>query len=82
MNQIKPSPAEVLGPAAWQAMALATQQHYLAEISAKLDGIQQGIDELKKLHTDDRIGSLKHLGKLAARIQRLHNRIAPSALIS
>jgi hypothetical protein len=69
LNQIRPSPAEVLGPAAWQAMALATQQHYLAEISAKLEGIQQGVDELKELHKDDRIGSLKHLGKLAARIQ-------------
>lgn len=69
LNRVRPSPAEVLGPAAWQAMALATQQHYLAEISAKLDGIQQGVDELKQLQKDDRIGSLKHLGRLAARVQ-------------
>ena len=69
LNQVRPSPAEVLGPAAWQAMALATQQHYLAEISAKLDGIQHGVDELKELHKDDRIGSLKHLVRLADRVQ-------------
>ena len=59
----------VLGPAAWQAMAMATQQHYLAEISEKLEGIQQGVDELKELHSDDRIGKLKTISGLAARVQ-------------
>jgi hypothetical protein len=50
-------------------MALATQQHYLAEISEKLEGIQRGVDELKGLHQDDRVGTLKDAATVAARTQ-------------
>jgi hypothetical protein len=39
LRDVKPRAVGVLGPAAWQALALATQQHYLAEISSKLEGI-------------------------------------------
>jgi hypothetical protein len=42
----KPSPVKVLGPVVWEAMAMATQQHYLVEIDKKLDGIAKGIDEV------------------------------------
>src|SRR4051794_16603249 len=39
LQRVKPGPGSLIGPAAWQAMALATQQHYLAEINEKLAGI-------------------------------------------
>ena len=42
----KPSPVKVLGPVVWEAMAMATQQHYLVEIDKKLDGIAKGVDEV------------------------------------
>ena len=42
----KPSPAKMLGPVVWEAMAMATQQHYLVEIDKKLDGIAKGVDEV------------------------------------
>jgi hypothetical protein len=42
----KPSPVKMLGPVVWEAMAMATQQHYLVEIDKKLDGIAKGVDEV------------------------------------
>ena len=42
----KPSVTKVLGPAVWEAMALATQQHYLVEISDKLEGIASDVEEV------------------------------------
>jgi hypothetical protein len=42
----KPSPAKMLGPVVWEAMAMATQQHYLVEIDKKLNGIAKGVDEV------------------------------------
>ena len=42
----RPSPAKMLGPVVWEAMAMATQQHYLVEIDKKLDGIAKGVDEV------------------------------------
>jgi hypothetical protein len=42
----KPSPAKMLGPVVWEAMAMATQQHYLVEIDKKLYGIAKGVDEV------------------------------------
>ena len=83
LRKVKPQAMSVLGPAAWQAMAMATQQHYLAEISEKLEGIQQGVDELKELHSDDRIGKLKAISGLAARVQAAAERdrkLAPHQL--
>jgi len=59
LRQVKPTALDLVGPAAWQAMALATQQHYLAEISQKLDGIKAGVDEVLARLDDDRIGALK-----------------------
>jgi hypothetical protein len=83
LKSVKPSSLEILGPAAWQVLALATQQHYLADISAKLEGIQQGVDELKKLHYDEVIGTLDHLSALAERVDnsaRRDRRVAPHQL--
>lgn len=42
----KPSVTKMLGPVAWEAMAMATQQHYLVEIDKKLDGIAKGVEEV------------------------------------
>lgn len=42
----KPSPAKMLGPVVWEAMAMATQQHYLVEIDKKLHGLAKGVDEV------------------------------------
>ena len=42
----KPSAMRALGPVAWQAMAMATQQHYLVEINDKLAGVAKGVDEV------------------------------------
>lgn len=50
----KPSVTKVLGPVAWEAMAMATQQHYLVEISDKLEGIASGIEELLERDDDDK----------------------------
>ena len=40
-----PSMTKLIGPAAWQVMAMATQQHYLVEISGKLSAIDSKLDE-------------------------------------
>jgi hypothetical protein len=83
LHKVKPQAMDVLGPAAWQALAVATQQHYLAEISGKLDGIQQGVDELKELQSDDRIGKLNHIRELTSRVQDAAQRdgkVAPHQL--
>lgn len=50
---------EVLGPVAWQAMAMATQQHYLVSIDRKLDGIQHGIEEVLARDEDDKLAELE-----------------------
>lgn len=52
------SPAKLLGPAAWQAMAMATQQHYLVEINAKLASVDRKLDELLARTDDHDLGKL------------------------
>jgi hypothetical protein len=69
LRRVKPSPVDIIGPAAWQALALATQQHYLAEISEKLDDIKAGVDEVLARLDDDRIGTLNDISELAAGAQ-------------
>ena len=79
----KVSPVEVLGPAAFEVMALATQQHYLAEISAKLEGIKQSVDEIKALHNDKSIGVLNQVREFSARVKNAaerDGRVAPHQL--
>jgi hypothetical protein len=64
-----PSAMKLIGPAAWQAMAMATQQHYLVEISGKLAAIDGKLDELIARDEDLKLsGSLKARA-LAAAVQ-------------
>jgi hypothetical protein len=44
---------------AWQAMAIATQQHYLVEISGKLSGIEAGIEEIITRQLQDKTADLE-----------------------
>jgi len=57
----------MLGPVAWEAMSMATQQHYLVEISDKLEGIASGIEELLERDDDDKRGNLVHVDNTVAR---------------
>lgn len=57
--------AKVLGPTiAWEAMAMATQQHYLVEINDKLENIEKGVDEILQRMDDDKRGSLNQQRKI------------------
>lgn len=57
--------AKALGPMiAWEAMAMATQQHYLVEINDKLESIEKGVDEILQRMDDDKRGTLKQLQKV------------------
>ena len=62
----KPSVTKVLGPAVWEAMAIATQQHYLVEISDKLQGIASDVEEVLERLDDDKRGTLNHVAKTVA----------------
>ena len=46
---------------------MATQQHYLAEISEKLERIASGIEELLERDDDDKRGTLVHVDNTVAR---------------
>jgi hypothetical protein len=72
LKRVKPN---LIGPAVWQAMALATQQHYLVEISGKLDSIKAGVDEILARLDDEVDGRLNHLQEIAldARDRMLRN---------
>ena len=65
LAQVRPSPAKVLGPAVWEAMAMATQQHYLVEINAKLDTMSKDVKETLGRWDDDKKGELNQAFKLA-----------------
>ena len=67
LHKVKPKPASLLGPAVWEAMAMATQQHYLVEISEKLAGIDAKVDEVLARLDDDQKATLVVASKLAAR---------------
>lgn len=59
---------KVLGPAAWQAMAMATQQHYLVSIDNKLAGLKGSLDELRAENEDERLGPLDSAARTASRV--------------
>ena len=65
----KPNVAKALGPVAWQAMAMATQQHYLVEINDKLAGVQKGVDEVLARQSDEKRSAVEELGDEAGRIR-------------
>jgi hypothetical protein len=54
----RPSVTKVIGPVAWEAMAMATQQHYLVEINDKLESISTRVDEVLERGDDDKLGTL------------------------
>jgi hypothetical protein len=60
---------KLIGPAAWQAMAMATQQHYLVEISGKLSTIDGKLDELVARDEDVKVSSSLKARALAAAVQ-------------
>ncbi len=43
----------------WQAMAIATQQHYLVEISGRLSNIERGVAEVIDRHVADKASELE-----------------------
>jgi hypothetical protein len=63
LQKVKLSPLKVLGPAAWEAMAMATQQHYLVEINEKLQTIDKGVSEVVSRIDDAALGTLTHVHK-------------------
>lgn len=71
LRKVKP---QLLGPAGWQALALATQQHYLVEITTKLNDIQSGVDEVLDRLNDDRIGTLRHIAEVVEDAQTIARR--------
>ncbi len=44
---------------AWQAMAIATQQHYLVEISGRLSNIERGVADIVDRHVADKASELE-----------------------
>jgi hypothetical protein len=83
----KPSPARMLGPVVWEAMAMATQQHYLVEIDKKLDGIAKGVDEVLAREDDRTLAIFREVHEIvrdsrdrldagdelsSARVQEMH----------
>jgi hypothetical protein len=66
LAKVSPSPAKILGPAVWEAMAVATQQHYLVEINEKLQSIERGVSEALSQMDGDKRGTLTQLRKVAA----------------
>jgi hypothetical protein len=67
LRKVTPKPASVLGPAVWQALAVATQQHYLNEINENLAGIDAKLDEVLARLDDQTQGSLTRAARLADR---------------
>jgi hypothetical protein len=45
--------------ASWQIASIATAQHYLAEINARLAGIQRGIDDIRTWLEEEKKGELR-----------------------
>jgi hypothetical protein len=64
-----PSLMKLVGPAAWQVMAMATQQHYLVEISGKLSAIDAKLDELIARDEDRMLSAFDKARELAADAQ-------------
>ena len=67
LRKVSSSAAKALGPMAWEVLAYATQQHFMVEISASLEGIEKGVDELKERLDDDRVGTIKTVEAVAER---------------
>jgi hypothetical protein len=55
---------------AWQALAVATQQHYLVEITGQLSGLQSGVEDLVARHHEDRHAELKAIDRALGLVER------------
>ena len=64
LHKVRPYPAKVLGPAVWEAMAMATQQHYLVDINAKLQTIEAGVSEILASMDGDKRGTLAQVRRV------------------
>jgi hypothetical protein len=73
LKGVRPSAVKVLGPVAWQALAMATQQHFLVEINDKLAGIGAGVDKLLARDTDSKLAELHELRE---EVERAHGSLA------
>lgn len=69
LKATSPSAMQLVGPAAWQAMAMATQQHYLVEISAKLATIDSKLEELIARDEDRMLSTFEKARELAAAVE-------------
>jgi len=58
LERVRTSPAKLLGPAVWEALAMATQQHFLVEINQRLQSIEKGVSEVLSRMDDDKRGTL------------------------
>ena len=67
LHKVKLSPLKVLGPAAWEAMAMATQQHYLVEINTKLQTIEKGVSEVLSRMDNTTLGTLTNVHRTVLR---------------
>lgn len=54
---------------AWQAMAIATQQHYLVEITSRLSNIERGIAEVVRGYVADKASRLNSTERELSRIE-------------
>jgi hypothetical protein len=55
-----------IGPVAWEALAMVSQQHYLVEISSKLSALQAGVDEVLARGDDKNLAALRRAARVAA----------------
>jgi hypothetical protein len=70
LKSVAPASAmKLIGPAAWQAMAMATQQHYLVEISGKLSAIDGKLDEVIARDEDLKVSSSFKARAMAAAVR-------------
>ncbi len=69
LKAVSPSLMKLVGPAAWQVMAMATQQHYLVEISGKLSAIDAKLDELIARDEDRMLSAFDKARELAANVE-------------
>jgi hypothetical protein len=71
LKEVRANPAAMLGPAAWQALAMVTQQHFLSEIDARLEHIERRIDAIldrMRAQLDTKLESM------IDEVERLHGR--------
>ena len=70
----KQVPVKAIAGAGLSAVSFAVEQKQLAEISARLDAIADGVEELKHLHYNDRAGTVATTEQLAAQARETGER--------